>query len=126
MTYTIPEGEKETKEFETLEEKIRLNVGAVRLAQGKYRDCIDYCLLVQKSDPNNPKPYYRKATCHLELNEFAEAEAEIRLLESVGGAISKEDVTTLRAKLSKYVGNCSHLEVRAGPRQKDSVKGSDF
>lgn len=104
MTYTIPEGEKESKEFETLEEKVRLNIAAVRLALGKYRDCIDYSLLVQKSDPKNPKPYYRKATCHLELNEFEEAETEIRLLETTIGESSKDDVAALRTKLAKYVG----------------------
>lgn len=102
MTYTIPEGPEETKRYDDLDLKIKLNISAVRLAREKYRDAINYCQQVRRDDKDNKKATYRKATAHLELNEFELAEEEIELLKSQQGI--KADIDQLTMKLKQYVG----------------------
>jgi tetratricopeptide (TPR) repeat protein len=116
LSYTIPDGDVETKNYDELELKVKLNISAVRLARGKYRDTIDYCEQIRRSDPNNLKATFRKATSHLELNEFDEAEKEIQRLQDLKGAA--EDITILQNKLSSYVILSTDLESRPDKRKK--------
>lgn len=109
LTYTIPQGEKETKDYGELELKLKLNLSAVKLARKKYRDSINYCEQVRRDDKNNQKATYRKALAHLELNEFKEAEEEIQTLVSQKG--QQADIEALQAKLTQYVGK-PHSESR--------------
>jgi tetratricopeptide (TPR) repeat protein len=101
MTYTIPEGRDETKKYDELDLKIKLNISAVRLSRHKYRDAINYCQQVRREDKDNQKATYRKAIAHLELNEFDLAEEEIDLLISQNG--TKSDIDQLSSKLKQYV-----------------------
>ena len=62
---------------------------------------IDYCVQIQREDPKNPKASFRKVKAHLELNEFEEAEKEIRVLE--GTTATKEECDSLKEILHAYV-----------------------
>jgi hypothetical protein len=46
MTYTIPEGEAQVKEYDGLDLKIKLNLSASRMGLKKYREVLDYCYQV--------------------------------------------------------------------------------
>lgn len=119
LVYTIPEGPAETAQYDDLELKVKLNISAVRLASGRFRDVIDYCLQIKKAQPANQKAHFRKASAHLELNEFDEAELEIRALEKLPD--SAASVATLRVKLKSYVAS-HHRGLRAGPEQRDYLE----
>ena len=121
LVYTIPEGPEQTAKYDDLELKVKLNIAAARLARGKYRDVIDYCLQIKKEQPNNQKAFFRKATAHLELNELEEAELEILGLEKLPD--SQANAAALRAKLKAYVRRASSQIADLNRARESASKG---
>ena len=86
LIYLIPKEKIEFVKYTDLEIKINLNLGQVRILRGEFRKALKKNLhFVLSKQGNNVKALYRKAKCHLSLDEDVLFLETIEKLKTVWG-----------------------------------------
>jgi hypothetical protein len=103
MLYFIPKGQAECQRFEDMETRLHLNQAATRIHLGQPRKALTKDLgYVLSRNPTHPKALYRKAKCHLLLEEEAEFESALVRLQAVLGEAGRAEWEPLEREFTQF------------------------
>jgi len=93
LDYAFGETEEEEEKLESERLKCHLNLAAVCLESGHYKEAINQCRLVLLIDHENSKAVFRRGIAHLKLGDLEDAQKDLYKAMKL---VSLEDRSTLR------------------------------